>query len=98
MALYPLYLVIANLSGASRFWASLVTIAAVIGGSGISVGTSASSAFRGIGSELWSAAKLHAQTWNVTWLPALPQSMAQRTLPDRRGVAAPQIRKNLETR
>lgn len=93
-----LYLVIANLRGASQFWASLVTIAAVLGGGGASLGTSVSSAFGGIGFELWSAAKLDAQAWNVTWLPALPQSTAQRTLLDRRGVAAPQIRKNLEAR
>lgn len=92
-----LYLVIANLSGVSQFWASLVTIAAVLGGSGASLGASVSSAFGGIGFELWNAAKLDAQAWDVTWLPALPQSTAQRTLLDKRGVAAPQIRKNLET-
>lgn len=93
-----LYLVIANLSGASQFWASLVTIAAVLGFGGVGLGTSVSSAFSGIGFELWSAAKLDAQAWNVTWLPALPQSTAQRAQLDQRGVAAPQIRKNLEAR
>jgi hypothetical protein len=93
-----LYLVIANLSGASQFWASLVTIAAVLGCGGAGLGASVSSAFGGVGFELWSAAKLDAQAWNVTWLPALPQSTAQRTLLDKRGVAAPQIRKNLEAR
>jgi hypothetical protein len=93
-----LYLVTANLSGASEFWASLVAIAAVLGGGGAGLGTSVSRAFGGIGSELWSAAKLDAQAWNVTWLPALPQSAAQRTSLDKRGVAAPQIRKNLEAR
>jgi hypothetical protein len=93
-----LYLVTANLSGASQFWASLVAIAAVLGGGGAGLGTSVSRAFGGIGSELWSAAKLDAQAWNVTWLPALPQSAAQRTSLDKRGVAAPQIRKNLEAR
>jgi hypothetical protein len=93
-----LYLVAANLSGASQFWASLVTITATLGCGGVGLGTSVSRAFGGIGSELWSAAKLDAQVWNITWLPALPQSMAQRTLLDERGVAAPQIRKNLQAR
>lgn len=93
-----LYLVTANLSGASQFWASLVAIAAFLGCGGASLGASVSRAFGGIGSELWGAAKLDAQAWNVTWLPALPQSTAQRTLLDKRGVTAPQIRKNLETR
>jgi len=93
-----LYLVIANLSGVSQFWASLVSIAAVLVGGGASLQTGVSRAFGGIGLELWSAAKLDAQAWNVTWLPALPQSTAQRTLLDKRGVAAPQIRTNLDAR
>jgi hypothetical protein len=91
-----LYLIIANLSGASQFWASLVAIATFLGCSGAGLGTGVSRAFGGIGSELWSTARLDAQAWNATWLPALPQSAAQRVLLDNRGVAAPQIRKNLE--
>lgn len=93
-----LYLVIADLSGTSQFWASLVSVVAILGGGVAGLRTSVSRAFGGIGMELWSAAKLDAQAWNVTWLPALPQSTTQRTLLDKRGVAAPQIRKNLDTR
>lgn len=93
-----LYLIIANLSGASQFWASLVAILAFLGWGGAGLGAGVLRAFGGIGSELWGAAKLDAQAWNVTWLPTLPQSVTQRTLLDKRGVAAPQIRKNLEAR
>ena len=42
-----LALVIVNLSGASQVWASLVTVAAVIGASGVGVGSGVSSAFDG---------------------------------------------------
>ncbi len=93
-----LALVIVNLSGASQFWASLATVVAVVGASGVGVGSGVSSAFDGIGYEIWSAAKLDASAWNVTWLPAMTSSTMQRARLDRRGVAAPQIRKNLDIR
>jgi hypothetical protein len=93
-----LYLVIANLSGASQTWASLATVVAVLGTGGYGLGSGVSRAFGGIGYEIWSAAKLDAQAWNVTWLPALPQGTAQRTKLESRGVATPQLRKNLDVR
>jgi hypothetical protein len=93
-----LYLVIANLSGASQVWASLVTVAAVVGCGGAGLGTSVSRAFGGVGYEIWSAAKLEAQAWNITWLPAMPQRATQRVKLESRGVAAPQIRKNVDVR
>lgn len=91
-----LYLVIANLSGASQAWASLVTVAAILGGGGVGLGSSISRAFGGVGYEVWSAAKLDAQAWNVTWLPAMPQDARQRTRLAGRGVAAPRIRPNVD--
>jgi hypothetical protein len=93
-----LYLVIANLSGASQVWASLVTVTAVVGGTGAGLGTGVSRAFGGVGYEIWNAAKLEAQAWNITWLPAMPQGTMQRVQLESRGVAAPQIRKNVDVR
>jgi hypothetical protein len=93
-----LYLVTANLSGTGEVWAGLVTVGGVLGGSGVTLGTAVSRAFGGIGNELWSVAKLEAQAWNVTWLPAMRQTTVQRTQLEIRGVAAPQIRKNLDVR
>jgi hypothetical protein len=91
-----LALVIVNLSGASQVWASLATVAAVVGASGIGVGSGVSSAFDGVGYEIWNAAKLDASAWNVTWLPAMASTAVQRVRLDNRGVAAPRIRKNLD--
>ncbi len=91
-----LYLVISNLSGASQVWASLVTVAAVVGCGGAGLGSGVSRAFGGIGFEVWSAAKLDAQAWNVTWLPALPQTPVQRGQLGNRGVAVPLLRRNVD--
>jgi hypothetical protein len=93
-----LYLVISSLSGASQTWASLATVVAILGTGGYGLGSGVSRAFGGIGFEIWSAAKLDAQAWNVTWLPAVPQGTMQRTRLDNRGVAAPHIRKNVDVR
>lgn len=93
-----LYLIISNLSGASQTWASLVTVVAVLGCGGAGLGSGVSRALGGVGYEIWSAAKLDAQAWNVTWLPAMPQNSRQRARLDNRGVAAPRIRKHLDTR
>jgi hypothetical protein len=93
-----LYLVISKLSGASQAWASLVTVVAVLGASGAGLGSGVTRAFGGIGFEIWSAAKLDAQAWNVTWLPALAQNAVKRNKLDNRGVAAPHIRKNVDRR
>lgn len=91
-----LYLVIENLSGISQVWASLVTVAAVLGWGSYGLGTGVSRAYGGVGYEIWAAAKLEASAWNVTWLPALVPTTVERTKMDSRGVAAPQIRKNLD--
>jgi hypothetical protein len=88
--------VISNLSGASQVWASLVTVAAVVGSGSWSLGSALSSAFDGVGYEIWNSAKLDAAAWNVTWLPALPASRGERVKLERRGVAMPQIRKSLD--
>lgn len=91
-----LYLVISNLNGASQVWASLVTVAAVVGSGTWGLGSGISSALGGVGYELWSAAKLDAAAWNITWLPALTATPAERFEMERRGVAMPQLRKNLD--
>jgi hypothetical protein len=93
-----LALVIVNLSGASQVWASLVTVAAVIGASGVGVGSGVSSAFDGVGYEIWSAAKRDASAWNITWLPGMTSTTVERVRLDSRGVGAPRIRKNLDIR
>ena len=91
-----LYLVISNLSGASQVWASLATVAAVVGSGTWGVGSGVSSALSGVGYEIWSAAKLDAAAWNITWLPGLTATTSERFQMERRGVAMPQIRKNLD--
>jgi hypothetical protein len=91
-----LALVIVNLSGASQVWASLVTVAVVVGTSGAGLGTGVSRAFDGLGYEIWAAAKLDATAWNITWLPAMATTTAERGRLSSRGVAAPRIRKNLD--
>jgi hypothetical protein len=91
-----LYLVISNLSGAEQVWASLVAIAAVLGSGGWGLSSALSQSFSSIGYDIWNAAKLDASAWNVTWLPAMAATAAERTRLEGRGVAAPQIRKNLD--
>jgi hypothetical protein len=91
-----LYLVISNLSGASQVWASLVTVAAVVGSSSWGVSSGVSSAFDGVGYDIWNAAKVDAAAWNITWLPALTTTTVERLKMERRGVAMPQIRKSLD--
>jgi hypothetical protein len=91
-----LYLVISNLSGLGEVWASLATVAAVLGSATYGVGSGVSSALSGIGYDIWSAAKLDAATWEITWLPALTSTTVERVQMERQGVAVPQIRKNLD--
>jgi len=91
-----LYLVIANLSGVSEVWTTLATVAAFVSGGSITVGGGVARAFGGISAEAWNAAKLDAQAWNITWLPAMPQTTVQRARLESRGVAMPQMRKNLD--
>jgi hypothetical protein len=92
-----LTLVIVNLSGASQVWASLVTVAAVVGTSGWGMSSGVSSSLGGVGNEIWSAAKADAAAWNITWLPALATTKLERAKMDRRGVAMPHVRKSLDT-
>lgn len=91
-----LYLVIANLSGASQVWASLVTVTVILGSGGFGLGSGVARAFGGVGYEIWNAAKLEAQAWNITWLPSMPQRAMQRMRLEGRGVAVPQIRRNVD--
>jgi hypothetical protein len=91
-----LTLVIVNLSGASQVWASLVTVAAVVGTSGWGLGSGVSSALGGLGYDIWNAAKADAAAWNITWLPALTTTTLERAKMDRRGVPMPQVRRSLD--
>jgi hypothetical protein len=91
-----LYLVISNLSGAGEVWASLVTVAAVVGAGGAGLGSGVSGAMGGVGFEVWSAAKMDAEAWGVTWLPALVPTTREKSKMSSRGVPAQQIRKNLD--
>jgi hypothetical protein len=91
-----LYLVIANLSGASQVWASLATVTVVLGSGGFGLGSGVSRAFSGVGYEIWNAAKLEAQAWNITWLPSMRQRAMQRAELEGRGVAVPRIRRNVD--
>jgi hypothetical protein len=92
-----LYLVISNLSGISQVWASLATVAIVVGSGGWGLSNGVSSALDGVGYEIWTAAKVDAAAWNVTWLPALTTTAVERLKMERRGVAMPQVRKSLDT-
>jgi hypothetical protein len=91
-----LVLVIVNLSGSSQVWASLVTVAAVVGSSSWGLRSGVSSSLGGVGSEIWSAAKADAAAWNITWLPALTTTRLERAKMDRRGVPMPHVRKSLD--
>lgn len=92
-----LYLVVDHLSGASQAWASLATIVAFVGGGSFTLKTAVARAFGGIGAEAWDAAKLDARAWEITWLPAMPQTVTQRTRLDSRGAVTPRLRRNLDT-
>ena len=87
---------IASLSGAAQVWTSLATVAAVVGGGGWTLSSAVSGALDGVGYEIWNTAKTDAAAWNITWLPALNASTAERMELERRGVAAPRLRKTLD--
>jgi len=91
-----LTLVIVNLSGTGQVWASLATVAAVVGTSGWGLGSGVSSSLSGVGFEIWNAAKADAAAWNITWLPALTTTTLERAKMDRRGVPMPHVRKSLD--
>ena len=91
-----LYLVIANLSGADQVWGSVVTVIAVVGAAGGGIFGGVSRALGGVGYDIWNAARREAQVWSITWLPAMAQGVSQRAKLESRGVATPNIRKNLE--
>jgi hypothetical protein len=91
-----IYLAIANSSGTARVWTTLVTVAAALGVSGVSLRAAAAKAASGIEHDISSAASLDARAWAVTWLPTLRQTPLQRYRLASRGVAAPQSRPGLE--
>jgi hypothetical protein len=91
-----LVIVIVTLHGSSRVWTSLLWVGGSLGGVGLGFRSSVGNAMSGATSEVWAAARLDADAWNVTWLPALKQSASQKRSLYRAGVAVPQVRPNLE--
>ena len=91
-----LFLAIDKSAGTAKVWASLVTVAAAFGVTGASVRVAAKKAADGLEEDVEHAAALDARAWSVTWLPALPQGLTKRGRLAHRGVAAPQIKSNLE--
>jgi hypothetical protein len=91
-----LYVAVANTSGASKFWASLVTVAGAFGISGASLRATGQRVAGGVEQEVWNAATLDARAWEVTWLPTLPQSLYRRYRLSQRGVDLPQAKRGLE--
>ena len=90
-----LYLATANSTGTAKVWTSLVTVAAALGVSGVSLRAAALKAVGGIEQDIRDAAALDARAWGVTWLPTLPQSRRQQYRLASRGVAAPQVKEGL---
>ena len=77
--------------------AGLALLSAATGSpNGAGLGAGVSQAFGGVGYEIWNAAKLEAQAWNITWLPSMAQGTMQRVKLESRGVATPRIRKNVD--
>jgi hypothetical protein len=91
-----LFLAIDKSAGTAKVWTSLITVAAAFGITGASVRVAAKKAADGLEDDVEHAAALDARGWSVTWLPALPQSLTKRGRLARRGVAAPQVKSNLE--
>jgi hypothetical protein len=91
-----LFLAIDKSTGTAKVWTSLITVAAAFGVTGASVRVAAKKAADGLEKDVEHAAALDARGWSVTWLPALPQSLTKRGRLAHRGVAAPQVKPNLE--
>ena len=93
--------VLVDLRGAQQAWSGLATVAVTLAGGGAALRAAVNRAIGGVESEIWKAAQADARAWNVTWLPTLPQSPAQRKQVarsmDRLGIAMPRYRENLES-
>jgi hypothetical protein len=74
----------------------MFTVVAILGSGGYGLSSGVSRSFSGVGYDIWNAAKTDASAWAITWLPAMSATSAQRAELGRRGVAAPQLRKNLD--
>jgi hypothetical protein len=82
-------------------------IAGAVGLTGAGLRSAVGKATSGVGAQVWRAAQTDAKAWSVTWLPTPPPAskggmraalrggQLWRAL-DRRGVAMPRYRKNLE--
>jgi hypothetical protein len=91
-----LYLAITDSSGTAKVWASLATVAAAFGITGVSLRTAAIRAATGMEQDICRAASFDARAWGATWLPTVPQGRLQRQRLASRGVAAPHARNGLE--
>jgi hypothetical protein len=84
-----LYLAIANGTGATKVWSSLVTVAASVGVTGAGLRGTGRRAMGMIEQQVWRAAETDARAWNITWLPILRQGPIRRYRLGSRGVALP---------
>ena len=91
-----LYLAIANTEGTQKVWSSLVTVAAGLGITGAGLRAAAKRAVGGLGDEISQAAKLDAQAWAATWLPATTQGPIRRIRLASQGVAIPRAGKRVD--
>jgi hypothetical protein len=101
-----LYLVVANLHGATEVVTSVLWVAGAVGLTGAGLRSAVGKAVSGVGAEVWVAARADAKAWSVTWLPTPPVPQGgmraalrggqQRRNLDRAGVAMPRYRRNLE--
>ena len=91
-----LYLAIADSAGTQKVWSSLVTVAAGLGLTGAGLRAAGKRAVGGLEQKISQAAKLDAQAWAATWLPAIPQGPIRRIRLARQGVAIPQAGKRVD--
>lgn len=84
-----LYLAIAQTSGTTTVWTSLVTVVGGFGVSGAGLRAAGKRVATGVEQSAWQAASLDARAWAVTWLPALRQGPVLRHRLNQQGVAPP---------
>jgi hypothetical protein len=96
LAAIVLYLTIVDFSGAVKVWATIGTVAAVLGVTGASLLSAARKAANAFGWNQQITAKAEARARSVTMLPAIPLSAVQRYRLDRRGVRPSPIRADLD--
>jgi hypothetical protein len=85
-----------NTEGATKYWTSLVTLAAAFGVSGTTVRAAAKRTATSLEAPVWHAAELEARAWAVTLLPTLPQGAVRLHRLRKQGVGVPVSRVSLD--